>query len=167
MQSITAAGRPFAPLIPPQLASINLAYLKDRCPPNQTAGNKRQEEPAEWVESGGGFAKPKEETKVPAQAKRRRGQSAAVNQMKNDELKPKAMTPWSACGPQKALDASFMKMVDNGLASSGPSGSPDGLSGHCKDDIRKLSFPMWCSDYGVANSYSLCFIFVLLHSFSS
>lgn len=29
MQSITAAGRPFAPLVPPQLASINLAYLKE------------------------------------------------------------------------------------------------------------------------------------------
>ena len=29
MQSITSAGRPFAHLIPPQLASINLAYLKE------------------------------------------------------------------------------------------------------------------------------------------
>ena len=29
MQSITSAGRPFSPLIPPQLASINLAYLKE------------------------------------------------------------------------------------------------------------------------------------------
>ena len=29
MASLTAAGRPFSPLVPPALASINLAYLKE------------------------------------------------------------------------------------------------------------------------------------------
>ena len=29
MQSITASGRPFSPLVPAQLAAINLAYIKE------------------------------------------------------------------------------------------------------------------------------------------
>ena len=54
-QSITSAGRPFAPLIPPQLATINLAYLKEidllqtrrmemKGKKNQSAVPKSQEE---------------------------------------------------------------------------------------------------------------------------
>ena len=71
MQSITAAGgRPFAPLIPPQLASINLAYLKEI----DVLQTRRQETKSKKSQPSGGKAEedspsPRRRPKFPKKVK--------------------------------------------------------------------------------------------------
>ena len=70
------------------------------------------------------------------------------DQIHQAEFKSKTMMPGHACGPQRELPFRPLGSpgVGEGRRFQGRRSHPkDGFSGSEHDDIRKVSFPMWCS----------------------
>lgn len=69
MSSITAAGRPFSSLVPPALASINLAYLKEIDLLQSRRADTRAKKTQGKAEEDGSSASPKRKPKFPKKPK--------------------------------------------------------------------------------------------------